>query len=368
MPIRRLDRFALRPQWFHQGAMLGFGIALIALTIAVGCGGPEIYKASHLPDHIQAVDPIDAEPREVFKVGPASITEDLIDFGDVLEVTIAAGLASEDIATIPARVNDQGFLTLPEIGPLVVRGLNLAEAEQTIRRASIVRRLYRDPVVTVIRKSSRPHHVTVLGAVRNAGTYPMPSAARDVLSAIRAAGGLTDEAGSEIEVRIPDTRSPSHQETVAAANHWAESENHSATRTIRISLSSRNADVPNLELPDGAVVVVKPRPQSCVEVLGLVRHPQLVKFSAGEDFRLWDAITRADGMAVPTANRAVIFRQTPDQSAPIIIQADLNLARNDQKENLRLAPGDVIHVEETPRSPFWKFLKRFPWTVEGNDS
>ncbi len=103
MPIRRLDRFALRPQWFHRGATLGFGIALMALTIVAGCGGPEIYKAAHLPENFQAVAPTYAESGEVFKVDPASITEDVIDFGDVLEVTIAAGLASEDIATIPVR-------------------------------------------------------------------------------------------------------------------------------------------------------------------------------------------------------------------------------------------------------------------------
>ncbi len=259
-------------------------------------------------------------------------------------------------------------MTLPEIGPVAVRGLNLAEAGQTIKRAGIVRGLYRDPVVTVIRKASRTHRVTVLGAVINAGTHPMPSGSRDVFSAIRAAGGLSDEAGTEIEVRLPDTRLSSRRETVAAANHGAESKNHSATKIFRIPLSSENADVPNLELPNGAVVVVKPRPQLSVEVLGFVRHPQLVKFSTGEDFRLWDAITRANGMAVPTANRAVIFRQSPDQAAQIIIEADLNLARNDQRENLRLAPGDVIQIEETPRHPFWDFLKRTSWTVEGNDS
>ena len=45
--------------------------------------------------------------------------------------------------------------------------------------------------------------VRVVGAVEKPGVYDLPSAGSDLLSAIVAAGGLADNAGTLVELRHP---------------------------------------------------------------------------------------------------------------------------------------------------------------------
>ncbi len=105
--------------------------------------------------------------------------------------------------TFPARVDDAGNVTLPAIGQVAVAGLVLREAENTIAASAIGQGQYRNPLVTVTMKTKHSHRVTLLGAVRNPGVYVLPVQSCDVLSSIATAGGFTEDAGSDVEIRKP---------------------------------------------------------------------------------------------------------------------------------------------------------------------
>lgn len=343
-----------------------------------GCSAPDDYTTDHLAEDFRAMVPVPEdramvptpeEPAATLPVAPNPIAEEVIESGDVLQVTIAAGLAAEDIVTVPTRVNDQGFLSLPEIGPIFVLGLGLPDAESAIRRAAMARSLYRDPLVTVVKKTSRPHLVTVLGAVICPGTYPLPGGARDIVSALHAAGGLAEEASDEVELTFPLSQGQSSRNLPNRTAHLAESNGSRFARTFEIQLTAYEAgDIPRQPLPHGAVIRVKSRKKVSIQVLGLVERPGPIEFSADEEFRLLDAIRQAEGIKNPNANRAVIERDLPDQVAPVLIQADLRQASLDSTENPRLMPGDIITVEERPLPSFWRFFQSLPWALNANDS
>ena len=59
---------------------------------------------------------------------------ELIERGDVLEVTIVTNYSTLANTTTPVRVADDGTADVPLIGPVAVAGLELEAAEQAISR------------------------------------------------------------------------------------------------------------------------------------------------------------------------------------------------------------------------------------------
>jgi len=49
-------------------------------------------------------------------------------------------------------------------------------------------------------------------------------------------------------------------------------------------------------------------------------------------------------------NKALIIRQRPDGSGVVTVRIDLDKAKRDNAENIRLMQGDTLSVEETPAS------------------
>ena len=133
-----------------------------------------------------------------------SATTDLVYPGDVLEITVATGIEEQTPQNWPLRVADDGQINLPLVGPVRVAGLTLTEAEQEIRRLSVQREIYREPHVVVLMKQRRMIRVRVVGAVESPGVYDVPAAGSDLLAALVAAGGLSEKAGTWVEIRHPN--------------------------------------------------------------------------------------------------------------------------------------------------------------------
>src|SRR5690606_28767172 len=119
--------------------------------------------------------------------------------GDLLHVTVASGLETETTSK-PARVDDNGSINVPLVGLVQVAGLDEQQAAELVRTAAIERGIYRDPQVTVQIAERAMNHITVLGAVAEPGTHQIPRSSSNLIAAIAAAGGFTEEAGTEVEV------------------------------------------------------------------------------------------------------------------------------------------------------------------------
>jgi polysaccharide biosynthesis/export protein len=100
-------------------------------------------------------------------------------------------------------------------------------------------------------------------------------------------------------------------------------------------------------LADGDVVYVAKRTLKPVYVLGLVRKPGEYPLPANHDLRVLDALALAGGVSNPVADNLLIIRQMPDGGEPIKITATLQSAKTG-RDNVTLAPGDTLSVEQTP--------------------
>ena len=117
---------------------------------------------------------------------------------------------------IPYLVDSQGFIDMPGIGRVHVEGMRRTELVDYITTTLIERGLVKEPVVSV---SFLNYRITVLGEVRNPGTYTMPSERVTILQALGMAGDLLltadrhdvllirDEDGKQVHYKMDLTQS-----------------------------------------------------------------------------------------------------------------------------------------------------------------
>lgn len=112
--------------------------------------------------------------------------------GDVFEVRVYG----EDDLSADYRVAPNGEIDFPLIGPVHVAGRQPGEIAQTIASALRDGHFLIDPHVAVVVREENSHRISVLGAVRNPGSYPTRSG-MGVVEAISLAGGFTSLANRD---------------------------------------------------------------------------------------------------------------------------------------------------------------------------
>jgi len=291
------------------------------------------------------VGPVDSTRKvDLSRLAQSTVQSELIYPGDVIEVTIATGVEERSPVSWPLRVSDRGEIKIPLLGSVTVAGLLLTDAEQLLRHESIARRVFRDPHVSVLLTSRKTIRVTVVGAVNSPGSKDLPAANADLLSALLAAGGLTEEASTIVEIRkVPDLSSgppaagDDGRTTVAYGN------------SIQIDLIAASEGIsPDYRIVDGSVIMVREREPKTIQVIGLVRKPAQFEIPTDQEVRLLDAIALAGGRTLQFADKVQVVRQLDDMSEPVVIAASVRDAKRGGASNLRLAPGDIVSVEETP--------------------
>jgi polysaccharide export outer membrane protein len=258
-------------------------------------------------------------------------------------------------------VDENGYVIMPPVGAVRVAGLAFNQAEQVIRVESIRRGQFVDPNVSLILDSRRSNRVTVVGAVEKPGTYELPAFGSDVLAAIVSAQGLSEDAGTIIEVRHPPSVSANSvarqmpqpptgtNGSTALASHVSSSRNVTPAHTERIDIEQADVpSTPNLLLEDGATVMVMKKPTRFIHVIGLVRTANQFEMRNDQELRLLDAIALAGGCSLGVADKIHIVRQVPNRADPVLIETSIKEAKRDGAANILLAAGDVVSVEETP--------------------
>jgi polysaccharide export outer membrane protein len=348
------------------------GLAAILSLLLGGCAaGP--FRATELPQHYRAAETENVEEIDLSRLANYWTNSRLIDRGDVLEVTIVTNYHNLAATTTPVRVGENGAANIPLIGPVSLAGLELEGAEQTIAAAGITRGVFRNPHVTVTMKRQRTNKVTVIGAVEEPGVYELPRASSSLLAAVVGAGGLAEDAGSDVEIRrsagrvtppgptqldMPHTAGGTPAELTAY--HPNQPGGHSAVRVVHINLTTAATDGDDRHwLGDGDVVVVSRRTPKPIYVMGLVRKPGEYEMPPNQDMYLLDALAKAGDRTLQVADKVYIIRRVPGEDKPIVIQSSIRQAKHNELANVRLAPGDTVSVEETPATVLVDTLKSF---------
>jgi polysaccharide export outer membrane protein len=324
----------------------------LLLTAVCGCAGNHVYRAVSLPPELDAPPVVNAQVLDLSRFAGPPTSSERINPGDVLEVSIAAGLGSDDVTTFPVRVTDTGMAVMPEIGQLALAGMDLGDAEQAVAAACLHRQLYREPHVTVTMKRPRRNRVTVIGAVEKPGVYELANGASYLLEAIVAAGGLAEDAGTNVEIRRPYGSSAlvSSPDGVQAGVRLASgAERTDSVDFKRIDLAEvvRHGGTDEY-LPDSSAVMIERRQPHPIEVLGLVRKPGQYELPPNQELRVLGAIALTGGLSNAMADKVYVLRTDPQTGKTAVIELSVKQAKRNREENIRLAPGDIVSVERTP--------------------
>jgi len=324
-------------QYTHGNARRwAIATALAAAALGAGCAR-HVYRAAGLPRELLAPAVVNMEAIDLAGLSNPSDNPQRVQCGDVLDVTMVTDFTKLTTNTTPIRVADDGTATVPLIGKVAVAGMTMEEAERAIALEGVARGVFRTPCVTVTMKAQRTSRITVVGAVKKPGVHELPRGSSSLLAALVAADGLSKEAGPDVEIRRAGA----------------------SAEAIRVNLAPATEAAPgNCLLEDGDVVHVAKRAQKPFYVLGLVRKPGEFEFPGNQELRVLDALALAGGCSNQAADKVLVIRQLPGQGEPARIALSIQDAKSGQ-DNLQVAPGDTVIVEQTASTVVIDVLQNF---------
>lgn len=134
-------------------------------------------------------------------------------------------------------------------------------------------------------------------------------------------------------------------------------EERAENRPVVLPVVGMNIPFKDIALAEGDTVVVEPVQMPMMSVLGLVRNPGNFEYPLHARYNLAQAIALAGGLEMDVAPRyATVYRLKPDGT---ILRLTFRLIEDDQyteNVNVPIRPGDLVVVEQTPRTRTNAFL------------
>jgi polysaccharide export outer membrane protein len=120
--------------------------------------------------------------------------------GDLVEVAV---FEVPELSNLKLRVPNSGEITLPLIGAVPAAGRTAKELQGDIRD-KLRERYMHNPQVSLFVHENKSQRISVIGAVRTGGVFPLTSRLK-VADALALAGGLSEDAGHLVYVirRVP---------------------------------------------------------------------------------------------------------------------------------------------------------------------
>ncbi len=351
-PLPRLTR-GPKGQTFRAPGMspsLGLIILFLGISLVFGCGGAGTKyampkglppQASPSPNEdlqkqlmIQSSQTTLANYKD-YKVGP----EDLL----VIEVYGQEALKRE------LRVNGQGFITMPLVGPVKVAGLTTQEIEERLKQQYGSEYL-RNPQITAAVKEYHHQRVAVTGAVDKPGSYEIIGP-RSLLEVLSLAGGFSGKPRAEPGDVIHIIR----RQSAANKPKSPKAADSPGKQTVVINLHklvSGQAPELNLTVESGDVVHVPFA--GTAYVLGGVKKPGNV--SVKENLTVSQAIAMAGGVDPLLGTQNITVMRFDSQGKPISIETNLKKITTRKDSDIPIQGNDVIVVKEGE-------LKKSLWVI-----
>jgi len=358
-------------------------LALVLTTVATlsGCQ-TGTFRAKNLPSSYRTAASTGGRSVDFSRVSSPGVSDSLIARGDLLEITITNGREEELNNSFLVRVDSEGATDVPIIGRLHVAGLEEFEAGHKIALESVQRNIFLHPTVAVEIKKKAVNRITVVGAVEEPGIIELPRNNSDIVSAVAAVKGFAEEAGTEVEViRQPqyaytanaggiqsigtdttgEIRTASFENAggLGAAENLQNASRLPTPQSTLIDLASDEGLSGDFRLQDRDVLRVLPRKNERIFVTGLVQKPGQFLLPVDQDLYLLDAISMAGGKSSMVADKVLIIRRVSGREEPIVIRASIREAKQNGLENLRLAEGDTVSIEQTPATAVVDSVEKF---------
>lgn len=283
-------------------------------------------------------------------------TEYRIGARDVLEIEVYELEEPGKSKLLRTRVSQEGAIQLPLIGKVPASGLTVEEVQ-----ADVAARLGADylvnPTVSVVVAEHQARRITVLGAVKEPGSFFLQDNSTTLVDALARAGGPSDKAGSAVYVMRE------HGGDVAIANANARTGavevevTPALPRLLKIDLVDlveRGDLSANCVLEDGDVVHV---PQAAMFfVMGEVNEGGA--FPLRGEITLLRAIALSGGLKeTATPSVTTLIRTTPE--GRITIPIDLDAVAAGTLPDRLMQADDVLVLNESGGARFTRGLSSF---------
>lgn len=231
--------------------------------------------------------------------------------------------------TRTVRVDADGNIRLPMLkDPIQVQGMVPSQLESAIAKSLTKGKVLVDPIVTVtiVEYQSRP--VNVVGAVKNPlvfqATRPIP-----LLDAIARAGGLREDAGSDIVVSQQVVRDGKPART---------------TETIPVRKLIDHADPSlNIMLHGGEEVLV---PEALkIYVVGNVKKPGAYPIKNDEETTILQLLALSEGLAPYSAKVAYVYRRAPG-GTKTEVPIELAKIMKRKSPDVPLQANDILYIPD----------------------
>jgi len=261
--------------------------------------------------------------------------------GDLLELQMPAivrllpGREGDETVPYRCRIDSAGRIVLPIVGNLKVAGMTLSQVEATVAKLYYPKYVRREPSIVASVAEYRLRSVSVVGAVNAPGAYELRSNEMTLVSALMKAGGVAKGGASRVRIC-----------------------RRSGSETTTLSIPILDVSIPSRDVPlaDGDTIVVEAMPAQVITVVGLVKKPGMYPWDPKSRCTVMDALAYAGGvndLADPQYVR--VYRQDA-QGKLVSALVKLNGSSAVSAGELCLKPGDIVAVEQTPRTRTRLFL------------
>ena len=289
-----------------KNAMNVLALALVLILVCAALGAAQVP-----PQAKEARD----EFVRAYRIGP----------GDLLELRVfeVEGLSQT------VRVEEDGTITLPLLGRVMVKGLTQEEVVQKL--TDLLQAKYvKNPQVTIFIREYKNQQVAVIGAVERSGNYELVGR-RNLLQMISMAGGLTEMAGNEVFI----------------LREGPDGQTSTLTIDLKDLLVNGNQTL-NVAIEPNDVINVAVDREIRVFVMGRVNTPGPITAKLSEGMTLLQAIAGAGGPAEGAKQTAItITRKNGGQEQKF--KVNLKDVIKGKKKDIKLQEGDVVFVPES----FW---------------
>ena len=227
-----------------------------------------------------------------------------------------------------ARISEEGTLSLPVVGDILVNGLTDDALTRRIREVLEECCIQRATVsVQILEFNSRP--ISVIGAVSRPGSLSF-SGNWTLLEALTAAGGLAAAHGDVVHILrradngLTDQIEISLQDLLVAGD-----------RTVNIPIYAND------------LINVPATMEVTIFCLGEVERPGALVFKSTERITLLTAIARAGGLTDRSSRKITIKREADGGTAAREIPVDYKDVLSGKSRDIELREGDIVVVKES---------------------
>ena len=332
--------------------------ACVALGLSA-CNTPK-YNGMPIDEFLQVMTEEDAaaaaaagDPGDLSTTRPAlSVDTYPIGPSDVLNITIY-GLDRLDAPTVlPVRVTDEGSITLPLVGQLMVGGISLTEAEKRIM-GIYGPRYIRDPRVLVEIKEYHLTKVLVIGAQTGARDVALRRNERTVFQSLAKSGISGDREAGMVFVQP------------ASNPNKLESYDLSVARDVMRAMTRE-------PLEESDIVIARPSVEPVVYVYGLVGSQFSGYFGGGlgsvmgsgivpipeTGINLRQTIAAAGGHPTEFDLDKVVLTRRLRDGRDVCVVFKWKHVLEGKVPNIDMRPGDVIEVPHTAETHVEEILRR----------